>query len=303
MFSKYLYFFTIISILSLFSCGKDDTYPTSFNFKNGKGKTIKVTDYDMVFKDTTMNLFGITSESSLRFISQEGPNAFLVGTKHFSVNGAHQLIYKKDGKAHKATHGFMHVDYLNRFMNFTFKAYFANGDSITNGVGHQVWFNNNNPLPDPDFPIERDSIEVDTNLWNGIAEGFIYQMHVHAAPVYLPTSDLIINDNLQFLNITFYDSTIGYTVEVELKKPLENILGKNFDLTQSMQDQVKVSFIYHLGYTDGSEAEFVFGEGVFQVIHYKSNRISYGFKGRLDDPYDPWNSKDIYFGLGKNIVW
>lgn len=297
------HFFTLVflSISLLFSCGKDDTYPTSFHFKNGKGKTIQVTDYDMEFKDTTMNLFGITKESSIRFISQEGPNDFLVGTKHFSVNGTHQLIYKKDGKAHKATHGSMHVEYLNRFMNFTFKAYFANGDSITNGVGHQVWFNNNNPLPDPDFPIERDSIEVDTNHWNGIAQGFIYQMDIHSTPVYFPLSDITVTENIQNVNITLLDKKADYTIEVEIQKPIENILGKNQDLTQNLQDKVKVNITYDILAPNPTKYEFT--EGIFQVIHYSPNNISFGFKGKLAPPGSIGFSKEVYFGLGKNIVW
>ncbi|MGB0870117.1 MAG: hypothetical protein ACPGSD_11010 [Flavobacteriales bacterium] len=298
---KHFFTFVFLSISLLFSCGKDDTYPTSFHFKNGKGKTIQVTDYDMEFKDTTMNLFGITKESSIRFISQEGPNDFLVGTKHFSVNGTHQLIYKKDGKAHKATHGSMHVEYLNRFMNFTFKAYFANGDSITNGVGHQVWFNNNNPLPDPDFPIERDSIEVDTNHWNGITQGFIFQMDIHASPVYFPLNDINITDNIQNVNISLLDLTADYTIEIIIEEPIEDILGKNLGLIQNLQDKVKVNITYNL--QQPGESKYEFTEGVFQVIHYSPNNISFGFKGKLDPPGSIGFSKEVYFGLGKNIVW
>lgn len=298
---KHFFSLVFLSISLLFSCGKDDNYPTSFHFKNGKGKTIQVTDYDMEFKDTTMNLFGITKESSIRFISQEGPNDFLVGTKHFSVNGTHQLIYKKDGKAHKATHGSMHVEYLNRFMNFTFKAYFANGDSITNGVGHQVWINNNNPLPDPDFPIERDSIEVDTNHWNGITQGFIYQMDIHASPVFIPLADIDIEDNITTVKFTTLDVVEDITIEIEIQKPVESILGKNQNLTQNSQNKVKVHVIYNL--QQPGETKFEFTEGVFQVIHFSPNKISYGYKGKLDPIGGIGFSKEIYFGLGKNIVW
>lgn len=293
----------ILLFACMYSCVKEETYPTSFSFKNGDNITQNVTDYDAVFNDTTLNLFGVTSESSIRFLFKEGTNTLTVGTKELSKEGIYKLIYKKNGETLTAEKGEVHIEYLNRFMNFTFKAYFSNGDSITSGKGYQVWLNNNNPLPDLDSPIDRDSIMVDTNLWNGITQGFIYQMNINSTPVYQDLTELTVQDNPESVVITsFYDPT-DYTIEIEIQKPIKDLVGKNIDITQGLQDKIKVRTTYALG-INGGENIYDFTEGVFQVINYKDNTLYFGFKGKLLSITDPWDTnKEIYFGLGKKITW
>lgn len=299
-------FLSSIFVLLVFTyaCVKEETYPTSFSFKNGNGTVQNVYDYDAVFDDTLLNVFGLTDESSIRFLFAEGANQLTVGKKELSKEGAYKLIYKKNGETLTAEKGEVHIDYLNRFINFTFKAYFSNGDSITDGVGYQVWLNNNNPLPDLDPPIERDSIEVDTNEWNGIGQGFIYQMNINLNPVYQGVNELTIQDHPESVVITsFYDDT-DYTIEIEIQKPIKDLVGKNFDLTQSLQDKIKVRTTYNKYWTDGSENIYDFTEGVFQVINYKDNTLYFGFKGKLQSTLYTWdNNKEIYFCLGKKITW
>lgn len=296
-------FIVLCLVLFVLSCSKIEEYPTSFHFQNKAGVTQVVSEYSAPFIDSTLDIYGLLNSDTLHFHFKEGPNGLVVGEKQLSEDGIYQLTYVKNNIRKQATEGYIQIDYINRFMDFTFEALFDDGDSIKNGVGEYVWFNMGNlSLVDPQ-PFVHDSLPVDTNLWVGITDGLYADVVGFPGVFYTSVPDLDIIDTDSSIIIKSLHSIMHYQIKIEFEKPIKDLIGINFSLEQNMQTKVKMNWDYD---PNGiNHIPYHLSEGEIQVLSFKNNRLYFIFKGRMfnpADPFSPWD-KEIKYSFGKNIIW
>ena len=298
---KYI-IYVILSICSIISCTKTQEYPTNFHFQNKEGATKVVSDYSAPFIDSTLDIYGLVNNDTLHFHFKEGINQLVVGEKQLTKDGIYQLSYVKNNIHKKATEGYVQIDYINRFMDFTFEASFDDGDSIKNGVGDHVWFNKGDLSLEPQ-PFVHDSLPVDTNLWAGIADGLYADVVGFPGVFYTSVPDLDIEDTDSSVIMKTFHPIMLYQVRIELEKPIQSLVGINFPLKQELQTKVKMNWDYDPG--TSSHSIYHLSEGEFQVISFNNNRLYFIFKGRMFNIADTnavWD-KEIKHSFGKNIIW
>ncbi|MGB0884008.1 MAG: hypothetical protein ACPGTG_04765, partial [Flavobacteriales bacterium] len=171
-----------------------------------------------------------------------GTHDLLVGDYLLKPNGFYSLTYHKGNSKATAVSGRIHLFRVQNRVDFDFEVELDNGLALLQGEARNVLLQNSTPAPPPP-PIEppvHDTIPVDTNLWNGIDAGLLTLLDIHPQPLHQTLSEINITETDTTLIISAFDDDTDYTLTIELQKPLENLVGKNFDLTLSEQKEIKV---------------------------------------------------------------
>jgi len=287
--------FILLTFLTLlFSCVKDKSYPTTFQYEMDESGVLKVDEYTAVLTDTALYIEGTNNKGTLKIkIPVEPGKPLQVRTFETDTLIDFSIEYAPDAfNNYTAVIENLELTHVNSYVNFTFDAVLSNGSVIKNGVGKNVFFktddniNNVDSNQTPIFPL--------SNL-NGKANEFVSEIQ-GSSPIAISSLDI-----LPFVTATHVNYTIltpDYNITLALEKPISGYLGKQIDLTQFTQDRVKMAW----GSTTTSET-FSFESGVFYLFEIEptSEKITFGFNGQLKSNLTG-DTKDIYVGYGKKML-
>lgn len=145
MFKKIIFSVLSLSLLSLQSCSSDKEYEDTFTFDySAIEKGITIDNYYSSHTDTSLDVYAFAGTDSLHFHVRFAPKSYLVNQYELSPLGPHKLSYTRNGIIQEAEAGYINIDYLNKFSDFTFQAFYNAGkDTIKNGVGTNIWITKN----------------------------------------------------------------------------------------------------------------------------------------------------------------
>ncbi|MGB0998895.1 MAG: hypothetical protein ACPGVE_01005 [Flavobacteriales bacterium] len=230
-----------------------------------------------------------------------GTHDLLVGDYLLKPNGFYSLTYHKGNSKATAVSGRIHLFRVQNRVDFDFEVELDNGLALLQGEARNVLLQNSTPAPPPP-PIEPptpDPIPVDTTPWTSLDTGLITYLHIFQQPLVHSNAELNINNTNDTLIITAFDDYTDYLLILKIAKPFEPFIGKNLNLTDNLQDQVKIDYVYNLG--SSGEDWYEFTSGWFQLVRTNNQSLSFVFTGKIIDEY--LNIKTVHYGLGKNITW
>ena len=291
-------FISLVLILgSLFSCVKEEDHPVTFQYDYNSVTTPNIVDYNLVLTDTALQIMGTQLGDTLRItIPKMGGNPLVVGEYKVSADNGFSIMHTSEsGITTKASEGTLNLTHVNSFVNFTFDAVLYNGVTLGNGKAKnlpfitEAEFNSDTTNVLPDFPVSN----VDT-LTNGIYA----EIQDVINPFYEPASNVI---TTQTDSTIIYLATDGfYSLRIELDKPLNNLVGNTYDLSQAFQDQVRMTWrdLSSTGPSDILEIQ----QGIFHVFDLDliNGDIEFGFGGQIYN-LEKTTTHPIHVGYGKKI--
>lgn len=289
----------ILILGSLFSCVKEKDYPVTFQYDHNSITTPNITDYTLVLSDSGLYISGAHDGDTLRIhIPKIGGNPLVVGEYTIGGNNGFYITHKSSttGVTSKANSGTLNLSYVNSYVDFTFDAVLYNGIKISNGKAKNLPFityeNYNNQDTNNTLPIPYLS-NVDT-LTNGIYA----EVKDVINPFYVPAANITKTSTSSSVTYSALDGF--YAIEIELKKPINTLVGNTYDLTQGNQDLVKMQWrdisipapgnnldlkdgdfhIFSLDPVTG-EIEFGFGGHLYNINKTVANPIHVGYAKKL----------------------
>lgn len=285
---------------SLFSCVKEKDYPVTFQYDYNSVTTPNITDYLLVLSDSGLYITGVYAEDTLRIrIPKIGGNPLTVGQYVINANNGFYITHTSSstGLTTKASSGTLDLSYVNSYVNFTFDAVLSNGIALDNGMAKNLPFiteefyfsqDTNNVLPPPP------ASNVDT-LTNGIYA----EVQDVINPFYVPAANVF---KVQTDSSVVYRAVDGlHIIDIELMKPIIDLVGNTYDLTQANQNLVKMQWKDISIPVPGDNLDLK--DGSFHVFSLDpiTGEIEFGFGGHLYNT-NKTVASPIHVGYAKKLT-
>jgi len=288
----------ILILGSLFSCVKEKDFPITFQYDYNTVTTPNITDYVLVLTDTGLQINGTYSGGTLQItIPKIGGNPLVVGEYRVSANNGFNIIYtSSNGITTKASQGVLDLTHVNSYVNFTFDAVLYDGKSLSNGIAKNLPFvteeffnmDTSNVLP----PINGSNVDTLTN-------GIYAEIEDVIVPFYSPASNVV---TIQTDSSVIYQANNGIiALKVELKKPINNLVGNTYDITQAFQDEVRME--WRNIFAPGPNNLYEIQNGIFHVFSLDplSGEIEFGFGGNVYN-LEKTTTHPIHVGYAKKLT-
>lgn len=288
----------VLILGTLFSCVKETDYPIVFQYNYNSVTTPNITDYTAIISDTSLLITGNHADGTIHInIPKIGGNPLVVGEYSVAAENGFYIAYTNTaGVTTKAAVGSLNLTHINSYVNFTFEGSLYNSSIIENGIAknlpvvteelfYDMTDSSNAPIV-PFFPLDT------------VTNGIYAEIPGTTSPFYVPSTN--ISKTVNTSNQIYTATSGGFMVEITLEKPLNNLLGVNYDLTQANQTAVKMKW-YDLNQPFPNNT-LEFKEGVFQLysIDHVDGELEFGFSGKL---YNTTQTIDqpLPVGCGKKI--
>lgn len=289
----------VLILSSLFSCVKETDYPVTFQFDHNSVTTPNITDYTLILSDTGLYISGTYNDGTLQIlIPKIGGNPILVGEYTINANNGFSIIYTSSstGISTKAASGVLNMSHVNSYVDFTFNAVLSSGIALENGVAKNLPFVTEenyyqNPLnPVPVIP----GSGVDT-----ITDGLYAEIQDVITPFYVPAAN--VSKTLTDSSVIYRAIDGQYWVDIELMKPISNLVGNSYDITQANQSMIKMQWRDFSVPAPNNTLDVQ--DGSFHVFSLDplTGEIDFGFSGHLYNTAKTF-ANPIHVGYGKKLT-
>ena len=287
----------ILILGSLFSCVKEKDYPVVFQYDYSVKSTIVVPEYIAVESDTGLYIRGTHADGVIQIlIPKIGGNPIIVGEYSTAAKNDFYISHTSSlGVTTKAISATLDLTHVNSYLNFTFDAVLSNGITLDEGIAQnlpfvtEAYYNTIDTSTGPDIP----GSNIDT-LTNGI---FAEIPNVYN-PFYEPVTGIITLPTDS--NITYRAVNGNISVEIELMKPINALVGNTYDLAQANQSLVKMRWkdLSVPGPTNNLEIQ----EGSFYLFsaNNTTSELEFGFSGHLFN-LNKTATNPIQVGYGRKL--
>jgi len=288
----------VLILGALFSCVKEKDYPVVFQYDYNSVSTSNITNYVAVLSDTALHITGNHQNGTIDIhIPKIGGNPLVVGEYSVSAkNGFYIAHTSTTGYITKSSKASLNLTHVNSYVNFTFTASLFNGITLKNGIAKNLPF----LTEDHYYSLNSDTIpSIPFSNIDTVTSGIYAEMPGTTDPFYVPNANII---------KTQTDSTITYraidgnfVVDIELTKPVIDLVGITFDLTQQNQNLVKMQWSDLFIPAPGNNLDFQ--KGIFQLFSLDliTGEIDFGFSGQLYNSTQTF-AQPLPVGCGKKLT-
>lgn len=290
----------ILILGSLFSCVKEKDYPVVFQYDYSVKSTINVPEYIAVESDTGLYIRGTHPDGIIQIlIPKIGGNPVVVGEYSTASKNNFYISHTSSlGVTTNAISASLNLTHINSYLNFTFSAVLSSGITLDEGIGQNIafvseanYYNSTDTSSGPDIP----GSNIDT-LTNGIYAEIPNVVN----PFYEPLVDIITIPTDS--NIIYRAVNANVSLEIELTKPVNALVGNTYNLAQANQSLVKMRWKDLSIPGPANNLEIQDGSFYLFSANNTTNELEFGFSGHLFN-LGKTASNPIQVGYGKKLPY